>query len=134
MKALVITGSRHLTTVQACDMGMWELIINGSQWNVVIHGGATGADAIAGCYARDRGISVLPMPAQWEKYAKLGYRGRAGPARNAHMATVAKSLRECGWEVECHAFPLGKSPGTRGCTERLEHAGFDVTVHEAERP
>lgn len=72
----------------------------------VIHSGARGADALAGLWARERGIDVRTYPAQWNKYGRsAGFRRnedmlrRAKPdyvfafpggARTAHMVQISR--------------------------------------------
>lgn len=46
----------------------------------VVHGGAKGADTLAGMAAAARGLPVIVMPANWDFYGK-----RAGPIRNSWM-------------------------------------------------
>lgn len=48
--------------------------------NCVVHGAATGADSLAGEWARSRNIEERPYPADWKKYGK-----RAGYLRNEEM-------------------------------------------------
>lgn len=48
------------------------------------HGGATGADALAGLWAREKGIPEDAQPADWRAHGKA-----AGPRRNAAMLTTA---------------------------------------------
>lgn len=47
---------------------------------LVIHGGQTGADTLAGAWGILRGVPVRSFPAQWTKYGKA-----AGPMRNQQM-------------------------------------------------
>jgi hypothetical protein len=50
---------------------------------LVIHGGQTGADTLAGEWAKERGIPALVFavsPAEWRQLGR-----RAGPLRNARM-------------------------------------------------
>lgn len=47
---------------------------------VLIHGCATGADIMAGEWAKANGIPVLEYPALWKLHNK-----RAGPIRNVQM-------------------------------------------------
>lgn len=49
-------------------------------FTLVIHGGARGADALAGVWARARGVPEQPCPANWARYGK-----RAGILRNVEM-------------------------------------------------
>ena len=56
------------------------------QWNVelLIHGGATGADALADQWAKEREVNTLRVPAKWKK---IGGK-QAGPIRNKEMAAM----------------------------------------------
>jgi len=47
---------------------------------VIIHGGARGADSMAGSIANEMGIEVKVFKAEWDKYHKA-----AGPIRNRQM-------------------------------------------------
>lgn len=79
--------------------------------NVLIEGGALGADALARSWARDRGIIVATVNAVWDK------RGRgAVPQRNAAML----SLNPDG----VLAFPGGR--GTANMVQQAKDAGVKV--------
>ena len=52
---------------------------------LLIHGGATGADTLAGKWAAARKIAVRPFPANWFKHGQS-----AGPIRNRDMLTQGK--------------------------------------------
>jgi hypothetical protein len=52
---------------------------------LIIHGGARGADSLAGVWAFERGVQVTRYPADWEKYGK-----RAGYVRNQQMLDEGK--------------------------------------------
>lgn len=74
-----ITGSRDFTSV----MIMNEVLgaIPEKPKNItVVHGGAPGADTLAGATAKLLGMSVEVFPANWARYGKL-----AGPIRNVEM-------------------------------------------------
>lgn len=87
----------------------------------VIHGGARGADQLAGDLARRAGFTVEPHPADWVA------RGRAaGPIRNQAMVDAGADI--------CLAFPIGPSPGTRDCARRAAAAGIPVHTHEGTPP
>lgn len=51
----------------------------------IVHGGASGADTMAGWWARKHNIRELPYPAQWELYQR-----RAGILRNIEMLRMEK--------------------------------------------
>lgn len=82
----------------------------------LIHGGARGADTIAGDEWRalvgDR-PSIVVYLADWERYGKS-----AGYRRNAEMVKAGADV--------CLAFPLGESRGTRMCMRLAEEAGIPV--------
>ncbi len=70
------------------------------QNTVVVHGGAQGADQLAGECARQRGLSVEEHPAEWSRYGRA-----AGPRRNAAMLQTGIDA--------VYAFrTTGRSPGT----------------------
>ncbi len=84
-----------------------------------------GADRFAYEYAVARDdIHILTFPADWATHGRA-----AGPLRNAEMARRAASAKSYFYEVECHAFPHGRSPGTRGCMKLLAERGLYVFVH-----
>jgi hypothetical protein len=66
----------------------------------LIHGDARGADKIAGNAAKALGMSVTPVPAEWEKFGKV-----AGPMRNKEMLGMNPDTVLA---FRCD----GKSPGT----------------------
>jgi hypothetical protein len=80
--------------------------------DVIIHGGATGADTLAQAYANDRVIPTLVFKADWDKYGRA-----AGPKRNAAMLKQGKPDLVI-------AFPGGK--GTADMVRRAEAAGVPV--------
>jgi len=50
----------------------------------VISGRAKGADTLGEQWAREKGIELILMPANWERYGRA-----AGPIRNKQMAEIA---------------------------------------------
>lgn len=79
---------------------------------LVIHGGATGADTLAGAWARLNEVPCLAVPAEWKKHGK-----RAGPLRNMRM------LEE--WKPDgVAAFPGGS--GTADMIAQARNAGVKV--------
>lgn len=83
----------------------------------VVHGDARGADSIAHRWAVRSGFNVEPHPANWDKFGR-----RAGHVRNYEMVKAGADL--------CLAFPLGDSPGTRGCIKAAVRAGIPVKIVE----
>lgn len=85
---------------------------------IIIHGGCTGVDTIAGIEAQKLGFCVEVFPAEWFKYGK-----KAGPIRN-------KIMLDSGID-EVYAFPypdLEKSIGTKNMVNLAKKAGITVFV------
>lgn len=84
---------------------------------LLVHGGATGADALADEWAAARGVARLPFPVPREEWRALG--PKAGPMRNARMLAIAAPDGVV-------AFPGGA--GTADMVERAHRAGVPVWV------
>ena len=80
---------------------------------IVIHGGAQGADSLAGAVAKELGLQLEVYPAQWAKYGKA-----AGPIRNQQMLDSKPDT--------VIAFPGGK--GTKDMVTRATNNGVPVIV------
>lgn len=80
--------------------------------NVIIQGGAIGADFLARVWAVDRRVSYEEYPADWKKYGKA-----AGPIRNQQMLDEGKPDLVV-------AFPGGF--GTADMVRRARKAGVEV--------
>lgn len=80
--------------------------------SLIIHGAARGADALAGEWAADRGITEKRFPADWRKHGRS-----AGHIRNQEM------LDKAGPSVVI-AFPGG--PGTANMVARARAAGVTI--------
>jgi hypothetical protein len=78
---------------------------------VLVHGAASGADAMAGRWAGANGVSVTTFPADWNRYGRS-----AGPRRNQAMVDSEPDL--------VVAFPGGR--GTADMVRRAEAAGIRV--------
>lgn len=78
----------------------------------VYHGGASGADQFAGWWARENGVHVTAIPAEWDKHGRA-----AGPRRNAEILMIANP------DVVV-AFPGGR--GTADMVTRAIEHGADV--------
>lgn len=113
MKVL-ICGSRHFTN----QLLMYEKMADWSQDVTVIHGGARGADSLAGELAAYIGLTVEVFPANWAKYGR-----KAGPIRNQQMLDEGKPDLVM-------AFPLPSSVGTLDMINRAQEAGIPVEIVE----
>jgi len=121
MKVLVCGGRDyrdHLTAYRLLDaLNVLEDI------TCIVHGGASGADELAGKWASRNKIECRVYPADWQTYGKS-----AGPRRNQSMLDREKP------DVVC-AFPGGR--GTADMVGRAKTAGvkvFDVAAMLGEQP
>lgn len=84
---------------------------------IVIHGGARGADMLADRMAQTLGLPVKCYPADWDLYGR-----RAGLVRNQRMIDEGKpDIVLVYWD--------GKSRGTRDMIRRARRAGIEVVVN-----
>jgi len=84
--------------------------------DLVVTGGAFGADALADQWAEARGIARAVFPANWK-----GEGRSAGHRRNERMLRICRPHRVI-------AFPGG--PGTANMVERARAAGVEVTRYD----
>lgn len=103
-KYVLVTGSRDWTDIDIIKKELEKLEKN----VILIHGGAKGADSIAGRLWKQMGGKVIECKADWDKYGKA-----AGPKRNEQMLTefdISSAL----------AFRNGCSKGTSHMVELLK--------------
>ena len=77
---ILISGYRNYTDYDAFKSVLDKHTKDIKQPIKIIHGGATGADALAGRYATEYKHDVQVFPADWRKHGNA-----AGPIRNAEM-------------------------------------------------
>jgi hypothetical protein len=85
----------------------------------LIHGGAHGADSLAGDAAARYGVRVKVFPADWSQYGKS-----AGHRRNAEMAAFLQQMVADGHTAQCIAFDGGA--GTSGMMAECERRQISV--------
>lgn len=117
---IIIAGSRTFTDksllYRVCDEQVAEIAKNDENATVqIISGSARGADKLAEMYARDRHLSNIIIPAQWNKYGK-----KAGMLRNGDMARIANRKDGEGILI---AFWDGQSRGTQNMIFRSNESG-----------
>lgn len=147
IRRILVTGSRKWTD--------WKLLgsvleatyagLEGPKPRLV-HGGAQGADKLAGWWARAHGVRCEVHPAQWdapctpqcppdhrkERWTSGTYCPLAGHRRNQLMVDLKPLL--------VLAFQVDGSTGTKDCVDRAKAAGIPVTLTvstvsgNAERP
>lgn len=104
---ILICGDRHWSAhVPIEQVLIWVTRTNPR--STIIHGGAYGADGLAGNLAHVLGLRVRVFKAEWERYGK-----RAGPIRNALM--IADGEPEI---VFAYTDDLSQSHGTRDMVKK----------------
>ena len=101
---VVVTGGRDYSDyARVCDVldDLTAYIPHARQITKLAHGGARGADTLAGAWAASRGVEEVVFPAQWNTYGR-----NADPIRNREMLDGAMPDLVV-------AFPGGT--GTAGC-------------------
>jgi hypothetical protein len=122
---ILITGSREWTDEdkisEAFDNALREMGFLPSLHHgvIVIHGGADGADRLAGQVAARRGWRVEVYPASWKTNGP-----KAGVLRNQEMVDEGADM--------CLAFfkDGAENKGTTDCVKRAEKAGIKVRRYE----
>ncbi len=109
---VLVCGSRDWDDIHAIRIRF--VVLYGA--TVFIHGGAPGADRIAGFLAEDFGFTVREFPANWDNYGKT-----AGILRNLQM------LDECPDLVL--AFQRNHSRGTQHTIVTARRRDIPVEVH-----
>lgn len=113
---LLVCGGRNFSDIDRLRFCMNQIV--GNETDVtVIHGGARGADRLAGQIALRAGVKVSVFFAQWETYGKA-----AGSLRNQQMLDEGKP------DVVL-AMPGGR--GTADMVRRAKAAGVKVVEVEA---
>jgi predicted Rossmann-fold nucleotide-binding protein len=112
-RVLVCGGRDYAAYARLCST-LDRLLVNRLPEVVIIHGGASGADSLAGRYAAERGLTCEVFEADWKTHGRA-----AGPIRNARMLAEGKPDTVV-------AFPGGR--GTANMVALARAAG--VTVRE----
>lgn len=109
-KAVCICGSRGWKDKKSIRSVIYSLHPD----TIVIHGGAPGADTIAGNIAKSRGLNIEVYIPDWELYGKS-----AGPIRNRKMVSKSDVV---------FAFWDGKSKGTKNSIDTVIKLNKPVLV------
>ena len=109
---VLICGDRNWSDLEAIQDYVYSLPDDA----VVIHGGAHGADEIAGNWAAMRGLDVRKFPALWSQYGRA-----AGPIRNQQMLDEGKPDLVVYFHQE-----LDESRGTKDMVRRARKAKITV--------
>ena len=117
-KRIIVTGSRSFS-----DKTLLDRALDSAQYYfedmVVVHGGASGADALAEQWCQAHGVPSEPHPADWDTYGKS-----AGPIRKRQMAALGAVFGVAFLDdSECR--------GTKNCIREMEAVGIPVhTFHQ----
>lgn len=131
---ILITGSRDLTDIDVVRKALLEATAGRDGLHRVVHGGARGADSLAGIAAAELGWPVEVHPADWSapcnRHCKHGSRPERGdgstycPAAGMHRN---KTMVELGADVVIAFYVRGaRNRGTSSCVQLAGRAGLDV--------
>ena len=112
---LLVCGSRHLTGFKLVSD---HILKHCPDYTVMIHGGARGADSLAGMVAYQAGKEVEIFRANWQAHGRA-----AGLIRNQRMLDEGKPDMVI-------AFLAPDSRGTRDMIARAERANIPTAIVE----
>jgi hypothetical protein len=111
---VLVCGDRSWSDYKAIERELSLLPVN----TTIIHGGARGADALAGDAARILNYTVIAYPARWDLYGKS-----AGPIRNREMLIDGMPELVLAFHPD-----ISKSKGTKHMVQIATQAGVEVRV------
>jgi YspA, cpYpsA-related SLOG family len=114
---LLICGDRRWTNRSAIEREI-RRFLNAAGGLVIIEGEAKGADSIAREVADELELTVIPFPADWERYGRA-----AGPVRNTQMLKEGKPDRVLAFHSN-----ISGSKGTINMVAQARDAGIPVEV------
>lgn len=92
----LVTGSRDYKNWREIRWALThvnqDIDLDGSKVTELIHGDAPGADALADKQAKDLGIKVTPVPADWKRRPDGSFDKRAGFIRNQKMIDMEPDI------------------------------------------
>ena len=108
---VIIAGTRTANDYRDVHDGM-RILTRGETPEVILTGGAKGADELGKKYAETNNLHHIEVTAEWRTYGK-----KAGPIRNAQLVKQATHLLAI-WD--------GKSKGTKSIIDQAKKAGLKV--------
>lgn len=118
---VLVTGGRNWQDADHIDD-----VLDAVRPDVLVEGGAGGADRLARQWATRNAVWVVEVPALWDSHGR-----QAGPIRNRWMLKLARTLSSAtGYTLEVHAFPGVGSVGTHHMVDLCDEAGLPVYVHQ----
>jgi hypothetical protein len=112
MSTVIVTGGRDLKDFDLVSKALDRLHSMHGGISLLVHGGAQGADSLAGQWAKDHGVEVKVYEADWGRHGR-----GAGPLRNIEMLEAHRFAQVLG-------FPGGR--GTKHCLETAVRFGMRV--------
>jgi len=112
---VLVCGGRYWNDAEAIRR---ELVALGPSVECVIHGGADGADTLAGRVAAELGIPVRVFRAEWDRYGRA-----AGPIRNTRMLDEGQPDLVLAFHAD-----LSRSRGTADMVAKARARGIPVRV------
>lgn len=112
---IVVSGSRHINNYALLLQAIEE---SGFMPSAIVHGNASGVDALASRYAKQNSLQEIKFPADWSTHGKA-----AGPRRNSEMIDYAKKHN-----AYFIAIWDGKSRGTFDCLKKAYAAHLPIYV------
>jgi len=117
---LIVAGGREFNNYKFLSKKLDRILSNTKGPITIISGGALGADKLGEDYAEDNDLSIVRMPAEWDKYGKS-----AGYKRNKQMAEIA---------THCVCFWDGESKGTKHMIDIAKAKGLPLRVVKYKKP
>jgi YspA, cpYpsA-related SLOG family len=115
MLKVIIAGSRQFNNYQLlCHKLNFYFQRYSTDQITIISGAARGADQLGERYAKERGIQLIQMPADWNQYGKS-----AGYKRNEQMAAIA---------THCIVFWDGESRGTKHMIDLAKQYNLKIRI------
>lgn len=108
---VLVCGGRDYHDVDAVRRTL-DILHHRDAISLLVHGGASGADFLAGRWAAGKAVPALVYEAEWQKHGRA-----AGPIRNQRMIDDARPDLAV-------AFPGGR--GTEDMVRRCDTAGVKV--------
>lgn len=127
MAGIIACGSRDWE-----DAGyVYEVLDTLEDIVFLIEGEARGADSIAALWAKERGVNLIRMPAEWGQFGK-----GAGPIRNGEMGRLLRDMGDTtGETVYVVAFhpDIFESLGTRSMVKIAQQLKLEVRLFPGAR-
>jgi hypothetical protein len=119
---LLVCGDRNWSDAETIDrvltdfVGVLDLVPNDAV-EMIVTGGASGADTLAIQWSVKHGIPTRTFMAEWKKYGKA-----AGPIRNEQMLKFGVNF-----VIAFHP-DIDKSKGTKDMIQRARKAGIPTRI------